>query len=82
MKALVGSLDRDTMVKACKRFRSRIEAVLTNNNHFIEQLDSQFPSLLIFFTLIKSDDFQLCCVIFKKYFENSGFIAATLYFGT
>jgi hypothetical protein len=36
MKALVGSLDRDTVVKACKRFRSRIEAVLTTNNHFIE----------------------------------------------
>jgi hypothetical protein len=35
MKALVGSLDRDTVAKA-KRFRSRIEAVLTANNHFIE----------------------------------------------
>jgi hypothetical protein len=36
MKALVGSLDRDTVVKACKRFRSGIEAVLTTNNNFIE----------------------------------------------
>ncbi len=36
MKALVGSLDRDTVVKAFKRFRSRIEVVITNNNHFIE----------------------------------------------
>ncbi len=27
MKALVGSLDRDTVAKAYKRFRSRIEAV-------------------------------------------------------
>jgi hypothetical protein len=35
MKALLGSLDRDSVVKACKRFMSRIEAVLTTNNHFI-----------------------------------------------
>jgi hypothetical protein len=57
MKVLVGSLDRHTVVEACKRFRSRIEAVLTNTNHIIKYLDSQFPPLLIFFTLIKSDDF-------------------------
>jgi hypothetical protein len=36
MKALVGSLDRDTVAKACKRFRSRIEAVLTADKNFIE----------------------------------------------
>jgi hypothetical protein len=36
MKALVGSLDRDTMGKACKRFRSWIEANVTVNSHFIE----------------------------------------------
>jgi hypothetical protein len=36
MKALVGSLDRDTMAKACKRFRSWMEAVVTANSHFIE----------------------------------------------
>ncbi len=33
-----GVLDRDTVAKACKRFRSRIEAVLTANNHFIEYI--------------------------------------------
>ncbi len=53
MKVLVGSLDRDTVAKACKRFRSRIEAVLIVNNHFIEQLDSQFVPLLIFFNFNK-----------------------------
>ncbi len=31
------------------------------------------------FTSIKSDDFQVCCVISKKEEKNSGFIAATLY---
>jgi hypothetical protein len=36
MKALVGSLERDTMGKVCKRFRSRREAVLTANSHFIK----------------------------------------------
>jgi hypothetical protein len=36
MKGLLGFLDRDTMAKACKRFRSRIEAFITVNNHFLE----------------------------------------------
>jgi hypothetical protein len=36
MKGLVGFLDRDTMAKACKRFRSRIEAFIAANNHFLE----------------------------------------------
>ena len=49
MKVVVGSLDRHTVVEACKRFRSRIEAVLTANNHFIEYIDSQFVPLLNFF---------------------------------
>ncbi len=31
------------------------------------------------FTSIKSDGFQLCCVIWKWEEKNSGFIAATLY---
>jgi hypothetical protein len=31
------------------------------------------------FTSMKSDDFQLCCVISKEEETNSGFIAATLY---
>jgi hypothetical protein len=53
MKVLVGSLDRHTVVEAYKRFRSRIEAVLTNTNHIIKYLDSQFPPLLIFFYFTK-----------------------------
>ncbi len=36
MKVLVGFLHRDTMAKAFKRFRSRIEAFITANNHFLE----------------------------------------------
>ncbi len=36
MKVLVGFLDRDTVAKAYKRFRSRINAFITANNHFLE----------------------------------------------
>jgi hypothetical protein len=36
MKALVGTLDRDTVAKACWRFKSRIEAFVTDESHFIE----------------------------------------------
>jgi hypothetical protein len=31
------------------------------------------------FTSIKSDGFQLCCVILKQRIKNAGFIPATLY---
>jgi hypothetical protein len=36
MKVLVGFLDRDTVAKAWKRFRSTIEAFITDNSHFLE----------------------------------------------
>jgi hypothetical protein len=35
MKELVGTLARDTLVKACRNFRSRIEAVFTADGSFI-----------------------------------------------
>jgi hypothetical protein len=36
MKEVLGNLDRDTMAKACPRFRSRIEAVVAANGDFFE----------------------------------------------
>jgi hypothetical protein len=36
MKAPLGPLDRDTVAKACYRFKSRIEAFVTDDSHFIE----------------------------------------------
>jgi hypothetical protein len=35
MKAVMGSLDRNTVAKACWKFRSRIEAVGDAGSHFI-----------------------------------------------
>jgi hypothetical protein len=49
MRALMGSLDWDTEAKACLKFRSRIEAVVTDVSHFIEYLDSQYVPLIIVF---------------------------------
>jgi hypothetical protein len=46
MKEVMGSLTRDTMVKA---YRSRIEAVFTADGTFIEYVDCQYVSLLIVF---------------------------------
>ncbi len=43
-----------------------------------EMILDKYPCNLAF-TLIKSDDFQLCCLIWKWEEKNSGFIAATLY---
>jgi hypothetical protein len=36
IKQVMGNLDRDTVAKACRRFRSRIEAVVAVNGDFFE----------------------------------------------
>jgi hypothetical protein len=59
----MGFLARDTPTKACTSFRSRIEAVFTADGSFIEYVDCQYVSLLIFWTSIKSADFHLSFAI-------------------
>ncbi len=49
MKEVMGSLFRDTLAKACKSFRSRIEALFIADGNFIEYVDCQYESLLIVF---------------------------------
>ncbi len=49
MKEMMGSLGSDTLAKACTSFRSRIEAVFTDDGSFIEYVDFQYVSLVIFF---------------------------------
>ncbi len=63
IKEVMRSFVRNTMAKACMSFRSRMEAVFTADGSFIEYVDCQYVSLLIFFTSIKSVDFHLCCAI-------------------
>ncbi len=63
IKEVMGSFDRNTMAKACRSFRSRIEAVFTADGSFIDYVDCQYVYLLIFFTLVKSAEIQLCCAI-------------------
>jgi hypothetical protein len=49
----MGSFDRNTMAKAFKRFRSRMEAVFTADRSFLEYVDCQNVYLLIFFNFNK-----------------------------
>jgi hypothetical protein len=42
---VIGTLDRDTVAKACKRFWSRIEAVVAADGYFIEKMHSQYVYL-------------------------------------
>ena len=49
MKEVMGSLARDTLAKACKSLRPRIEALFTSDGSFIEYVDCQYVSLLIVF---------------------------------
>jgi hypothetical protein len=63
IKEVMRSFDRNTMAKACMSFRPRMDAVFAADGSFIEYVDCQYVSLLIFFTSIKSADFQLCCAI-------------------
>ncbi len=73
----MGSLGRGILAKACKSFRSRIEALFTTDGSFIEYVDCQCVSLLIF--LLQQNRLVLSFVMpFKrKKKKNSGFIAAT-----
>jgi hypothetical protein len=45
IREVVGSLARNIVTKACKRFRSRIEDIVDADDSFIEQMDSQYVFL-------------------------------------
>jgi hypothetical protein len=49
MKEVMGSLGRDTLVKASTSFRARMGALFTADGSFIEYVDCQYVSLLIVF---------------------------------
>jgi hypothetical protein len=68
MKEVIGFFDRDIVVRTCRRFYSWIEAVVADYGNLIKYMNSQYISLLYFFTSIKSDHFQLCCVLFSETF--------------
>ncbi len=46
---VMGSLDRDSMAKAFKRFRSSTEALVAADGHFLEKVYSQYVPLPIYF---------------------------------
>ncbi len=50
---VMGSLDRDIMAKAFKRFRSTTEALVAADGHFIKKVDSQYVPLSIYFYFYK-----------------------------
>ncbi len=60
------SLARNIVVKTCKRFRSQIEAVVTAVAVLLTKLIRSTFLCQPVFTSMKSDGFQLCCVILKK----------------
>jgi hypothetical protein len=64
----MGSLGRDTVAKAFKWYTFRIEAVVAADGDFNGEIDAYNVLLLILFISIKSDDYQLCCVIFCLHF--------------
>jgi len=51
IKEVVVSLDRDTVARASRRLRLRIEVVITTDGDFIELNHSRYIPLLYFFTL-------------------------------
>jgi hypothetical protein len=57
MKEVMGILDRDTVAKAYRRLRSRIEAVVAVNGDFLNRMLDDNHGFHIFFKLIKSDHF-------------------------
>jgi hypothetical protein len=66
IKEVIGSFIRNPMAKACMSFRSRMEAVFTADGSFIEYVDCQYVSLLIFFLLQENRLIFSCVVPFKR----------------
>jgi hypothetical protein len=62
MKEVLGSFNRDTVVKACKSLRPRILAVVNADGSLINKMILDMYQCKFAFSSIKSDDFQLCCV--------------------
>jgi len=60
IKEVLGSLDRDTVARACRSFRSRIEAVIITDGNFIEVF-----TIFFYFNNIGSFSAVLC------YFEKN-----------
>jgi hypothetical protein len=50
---VMGSLDRDTVAKAFKSFKSSPAALIAADGHFIKKVDSQYVPLPIYFYLDK-----------------------------
>jgi hypothetical protein len=68
IREVMVSLARNTVAKACKRFR------------FIEKPDSQYVPLPTCFYFNKMGWFSAMLCHLKQHIKNSGFIPATLYF--
>jgi hypothetical protein len=66
MKEVMGFLARDTLAKACTSFRSRNEALFTADGSFIEYVDCQCVSLLIYFYFNKIGLFSAVLCHLKK----------------
>jgi hypothetical protein len=64
---MMGFFDRDTVAKASKRNRSRIEAIVIADGLLLYKFILNVFICNFYFILQKSDDFQLCCDISNKY---------------
>jgi hypothetical protein len=64
MKEVLGSFNRDTVVKTCMNLRPRIyRLLLMLTAVLIKKMILDMYLCKFAFTSIKSDDFLLCCVI-------------------
>jgi len=67
IKELMGSLDRDTVARACRRLQFRIEVVITSDGDFIEIIHSCYIPLLSFFYFNKIGSFSAAmCYLEEK----------------
>ena len=58
MKEMMGSLDRDTVARACRMFRFRIEAVVAADSDFIKYILSRCILLPTFFNFNRIGSFS------------------------
>ena len=79
IKMVMANLDRDTVAKACRRFRTRLEAMVAANSNFIKLLCNGLLYEKYIKILCKSEYNCACYFIFRLVINYSHFIASTLY---
>jgi hypothetical protein len=78
IREVMGILARNTVAKACRRFRSRIEAVVTaDGSYIIKNLNSGFIAAILYVCIQMKSGWRIGVVMLVCQYSNSGLMQCT-----